>query len=341
MIERGMSGNKLINETRSTMAEQIRRGGSKVYAARGSMEKTPNGPTMEVVWIDPTKPKPMPDAGTPIGQWYFQQVEASREDLARSVGINDVSIGQNPAGVGNYSQLALLREQDMRGLDPVIKRFKIGVADLVEFSLCDIHRYWPASKQFAIEGDDGMLATHTFQKSEWPDLYKVTFPKGAAKPRSQAAQLKMVDDIATFSINSGQPLPTSWIKESYESGRPIDLPEEPKDDQQEKARYENGLLADLDDHGVDYFDDHAAHVSEHRSLQIQAKLANRMDVYEVCEQHIQAHLAAAAQAQATAQQGALPVPPAAVGGDQPQMPFPRETAMSLFRNRSIGLGFGG
>lgn len=321
MVERGMSGNKIINETRSIMVEHVRRGGPKVYMAKGTVEKMPTGATLEVVWTDPTKPKPIIDQGTPLGQWYFQQVEATREDLARSVGINDVSVGENPANVGTYSQLALLREQDMRGLDPVAKRIKVGVAGLVEDSLYDIHRYWPKKKRFALAGPDGQLRAHEFDKQQWPDLYMVTFPKGAAKPRSQAAQLKMVDDIAGYANASRQPLPVDWVKRSYEAGKPVDLPEVGRDDQAEKARYENGELADGVDPGVDYFDDHAGHVTEHRGLQIQAKLAGRMDVYELVEQHIQTHLAAAAQAQQAAamQQPALPVPAAAM---QQQPPVP-------------------
>jgi hypothetical protein len=84
VIERGMSAQRAINEERSMVRTHLRRGGPKVYMARGGVEKMPTGQTLEVVYIDATKPKPIIDGGVPVGPWMFQATEVSRDDLARS-----------------------------------------------------------------------------------------------------------------------------------------------------------------------------------------------------------------------------------------------------------------
>lgn len=320
LVESAMDPQRAIEKLRTTSLEIAARSLPKVYAAKGSITKQPEGLPLEVVWIDPRLPKPVIDNGPGVPAWLDGQVQACREDLSRAVGIKDVSLGENPSGVNTYSGLALLRDQDGRKLDPVIGPFDNTVARLCEDTLYDVKRYWPDGKQVSIAGPDGALKAFEFKKDMLPDFYRVQIARGAAKPRGQGALLKMVDDIATYATNSRQPLPVSWVKESYEAGKPVDLPPEPKNDQEDKARTENVMLWEGQEPTVDYFDDHALHIIEVRQLQTQARLLNRQDVWDAGEMHVRAHQLAAQQNAALMPAPVLPpgaVPPGAPGQPPP------------------------
>ncbi len=307
LIDPAKDPQRMINKRRSQIAETIDRGQPKVFAEEGSLPQMDGRPAA-YIRVKPGSPLPQVHPGIQPGPWMQQDVESLREDLQRSVGLHTVSLGENPAGVGNYSQLALLRENDARKLMPILSSFKDGIKSLVEDTVYDIRRYWGADKQIALAGDEGLLDAHSFNASELPPFFSVYVPAGAALPRTQAAKLKMIEEIYQAAINAQQPLPVSWLKESYEAGEALPLPEPPNDIHLEKAKLENSLLL----HGageiqVADYDPIQVHVPEHRIAQVQAEMSGDAKAAAAVAAHIQAHLAQA-QANTAAAAGQLGQP---------------------------------
>jgi hypothetical protein len=241
-----------------------------------------------------------------------EEVASLREDMQRAIGMRNVSLGENPSGVGNYSQLAALQEQDGRKLDPIVSGSKMTTAELVEDVVPIMREHWPTDRIIALAGSEGNLSADQFNASKIPTFFQVSVSRGAVQPRSQAAKLKMVDDIATFSINSGHPLPPSWLKESYEAGEPQPLPEESRHDQLDKALLENEVLSAGQVPPVAYYDDHPAHILVVRSLQSRADSTGDKELSARCEKHALAHLAQA-EANAQHQSSGAPGMPPSVG----------------------------
>lgn len=309
-------GQRAANTALSQISEHISRGQAYVLVQEGAIAKR-SGVPVEVVYVKPNMAEPKPVPGVPVGAWMFEWVNQIATDLKDASGMQDVLQGSNPTNVGNYSQLALLQEQAKRGFDPILTDFKETTGHLVEDSVSAIRQYWGRDRLLAIEGPDGTLKAFNFDATKIPDFYRVYVAKGAALPRSQAAQLKKIDDIAAYSINSGQPVPVSWLVESQNAGKPMELPPTDRHDDLDKALFENTQLLEGVIPQVEYYEDHAAHVQVHRSIQARADATGDTQVSAGCEQHIQAHLAQAA-ANATAQQTGQP--PANVTAPPPGTP---------------------
>lgn len=326
-MELGLSPQRTINKRLTQISAHIDKGQAKVFVEEGALKRMPEGYPMEVVWLKPGKPQPKPDAGTPLGSWIQKNVEDNRVNLERSV-LPNVALGQNPPSVDTYSQLALLRELATKRLEPLLADHRDAIVRLCEDSAWDIKRYWGAEKLVQIGGDEGELRSFTFNATVWPDYTKFMFAKGSPLPRSQGAQLKLIEELWAAAVASGAavadpPAWMSWLYRSQQAGKPLDLPLPPGDVQREKAQYENQLLA----RGmppqqaaalVDYFDSHELHIAEHRLVQAHARLIGRDDVFVACEAHVKEHerqatLNALEMAQHQAQQ-APPVLPAPPGG---------------------------
>lgn len=337
LIEPGIGPQRALNKRRSQIAETIDRGQPKVFIEEGTMTRKPTGRPVEVIELAQGAPLPKVDGGIQPGPWMNEEVAQLIQDLERALGIHTASLGANPQGVGNYSQLALLKEADQTKLGPILKRLKSGIGHVVENVLWDMREYWGSEKRLAIVGEENFLQEQMFNASKIPTFFRVKVATGAARPRSVGAQLKKIDDIATFSINSGQPLPVSWLLESYDSGEPAELPDAGATSaQQNKALMENDMLAQGLQPEVDYFDPAMVHIPYHRLVQIQARLAGRQDIWDNVEQHIQIHLQQEAQkAEAAAAQQAAGA--AAAGQD---MPFPHPSAFSLFNRPDRQPNFG-
>lgn len=315
---------RMINKRRTQSAETIDRSQPKAFVEKDSIVGDMDGSPMELIEVLKGAAIPQLVQGLGPGPWMKDEVESCREDLERASGIQRVTLGQNPNNVGTYSQLALLRDSDQIKRVPIIKRFQSGIGHLVEDSVHDMRKYWGREKKLTLSGEtEGLLQEHIFDASQIPEFFKVEIPKGAAKPLSQGAKLQMVSDIAQYALNARTPLPVSWYVGSLEAGEPLPLPEEPSDDQREKARAENLMLARGETVTVAYYDPGLVHVPEHRSLQIQCELAGRTDVAQAVERHIQEHLMV--EQQKALQQppeppvGGAPVP-AGPQGPQPQLP---------------------
>lgn len=335
-------GQKVYNKRRSQIGETIDRGQPFILYEEGAKPKR-RGVPVEMIGLPKQSAPPVVSSGVPVGDWMYKEIEQIAQDMQDASGLQDVLQGQNPSNVGNYSQLALLQEQAGTKFNSIFGSFKDEVGHMVEDSVYDIRTYWGKEKLLAVVGPEGQLKAFTFDASKTPSFYRVYVAKGAAQPRSQAAQLKKVDDMATFAINSGAAAQDpnaylGWLKESYEAGAPVALPEASRHDQLDKALLENAQLEQKVVPAVAYYDDHALHVTVHRSVQARADAGGDPEVSAACEQHIQAHLAEA-QAQATATQGgplagapgAAAAPPAADAGGPPH-PSP----FSLFLGSSTG-----
>lgn len=341
---------RAYNKRSSQIGETIDRGQAFILAQENGIPKR-TGVPVEVIPIKPNIPAPVVSAGVPVGDWMWKSLDRIDADMREASGLQDVLQGENPQNVGNYSQLALLQEEAGRKFDAIMGAAKQNVAHLVEDSVHAIRQYWGADKFLALEGPDGTLKAFNFDATKVPDFYRVYVAKGAAQPRSQAAELKKVDDLAAYSINSGQPLPLEWVAESYDSGKPADMPQQQRHDGLDKALMENQQLEQGGMPQVEYYDDGALHVQVHRSLQSRADATGDRELSQRCEQHIQDHLTQAqanAQAQQTGQQpqnvtGPAAAPPpqvqgnpllaalqAAVAPHAGKLPPPRPSPYSIF-----------
>lgn len=269
--------------------EIIDRGMPFVMEEEGALSPR-QGKPLEKVTVKKGSAKPDFHAGMGAGEWMYRDLDALRMDMEEAAGIRAVSLGDNPASVTNFSQLALLRENDQIKLKPTIQGLRTGIKRLVENGLYDIARYWGAEKRLALAGEDGIARTAVFNATEMPPFFLVKIAKGAPKPHSQAAELRKIEDIARYSVESQQPLPPQWYADSLKAGTPLPLPEPAQDDQRTKALYENHFLIEGQQPEVDYWDNALVHIPEHRSLQDQARLSGDQELAARVEQHIQMHL---------------------------------------------------
>lgn len=293
LIEVMKDGQRAINKRRTQINEIIDRGMPAIFVQRDSEALNRKGIPAEYVELGPDERAPIAFTGTQPGAWLQGDVEALREDLTHATGIKGSSLGENPANVSTYSQLALINENDQAKRQTIFYSRKRAIARLVEDSVYDIRTYWGNARQVMLDGDEDHIDSAIFNATKIPPFYIVRVPKGSAKPRSQAAELQKIEDVMRVSIEAGQPLPIDWFAKSLDSGQMLPLPSVDADAQVEKATIENHMLLEGEPVTVDYFDPPETHIPIHRLAQIQAKLAGDVATYQLVEQHIQQHLQAA------------------------------------------------
>lgn len=302
-----------INRRVTQKNEIIDRGMPFVIEEEGSINPR-QGKPLERVTVKKGSAKPEFHEGIGSGEYMYRDIDSLKQDMEEAAGIRAVSMGDNPASVTNYSQLLLLRQNDQIKLKPTIRGIRGGVKMIVENCVHDMGLYWGSEKMLRLAGEDGMARTALFNATQLPAFYLVKTAKGDPKPHDQVGNLRMVEDIARHSIESGQPLPTSWYADSLKAGVPLPIPEAPTDDQQQKALYENHFMIEGAEPEVDYWDNALVHIPEHRSLEDQARLSDDQELTDRVERHIQAHLAA--EMAKAADQGAEPL------GGEPVGPGP-------------------
>jgi hypothetical protein len=319
LVEAMMDGQRLLDKRRTQLNEIIDRSMPKTYVERGSKAMDETGVPGEFIEIGKSERQPLPSQGIQPGAWMQQDVEAIREDIEHATGIKGPRLGENPSQVTTYSQLALINESEQVKRDQIHRERRLGIAKLVEDSVYDIRTYWGPEKQIMLAGDDGRMEAEAFNATQIPTFYVVSVATGSAKPRSQAAKLKMVEDIWAAAINSGavQTNPAAWVawfKESLEAGEPRDLPETDQSDHQtDKAELENHMMMQGELAPVAYYDRIDIHIPIHRFVQDQAMIAGEEQLWQLVEQHVQLHLQAA-------QQNAAALPPAPPGQLGPPEP---------------------
>jgi len=293
-----------VNRRRQQQGEIIDRGLPKIFVEEGGVIDSPSGRPVEVVEIKQGTSQPVVFPGVQPGPWMAADLDSTFAALERATGIRDVSLGQNPAGVQTYSQLALLHETDATKQMPIVQRYRCGIGEVVENTIQDIRRYWGANKQIALAGEeDGLIESSIFNATKMPSFYMVEIASGGVKPRSQAADLKLVETIAQYSLNAQQALPVSWLKDSYDTGKPQPLPEPEDTVHLEKAQLENHVMlqggAQMLQAGngppVADYDPIQIHIPEHRKLEVWAEMSGNAAVAALVERHIQQHLQVAQQ----------------------------------------------
>jgi hypothetical protein len=310
------------------MNEIIDRGMPFVMIGENSKMKKRTGAPVELVEIGQSERTPQPVTGLGPGSWFHQDVEDIREDIEHATGIRGPRLGENPGNVNTYSQLALLSENERTKRQPILRSRQRSIQRLVEDSIYDMRTYWGPNKQILLAGDDDQAQAEIFNAAKIPTFFVVKVATGASKPRTQAAELKLVEDVWAASIAAAQPIPLSWLKGSLEAGQALELPTGQTDPHIQKAEIENHLMrqgfggAGVDV-PVDYFDPPLVHIPSHRNAQIQAQLSGDQMTFERQERHIQLHLQAA-QANAAQVAALQPAPPQLPGGPpgQPAPPSP-------------------
>lgn len=307
--------------------EIIDRGLPYVVAEEGSNVER-EGMPLEIVRIPSGGRPPIPVPGIGPGPWMEQSLERIQLDMERASGVRGPTLGENPQNVATYSQLALLKESDAVKRQSILFDRKLAIKELVEATVYDMRTYWGSEKMVTLQGEEDTVSAEVFNASRIPDFYIVKVAKGTAQPRSQAAELQKINDLAQYSLNSRAPLPVTWLKESYEAAQAQELPQDVSVEQLDKAQLENHVLLSGQPVGVAYYDPPEVHIPVHRAAQIQADLSGDVAAVENIEQHIQLHMQAAQQAMAMVQAAREAVPPpqpepVAPGGQNgPQAPTP-------------------
>jgi hypothetical protein len=324
LVEVMKDGQRAINKRRTQINEIIDRGMPAVFVQRDSEALNRKGLPAEYVELAPDERAPIVSQGVQPGAWLQGDVEALREDLTHATGIKGSSLGENPANVSTYSQLALINENDQAKRQTIFRERAAAIRHLVEDSVYDIRTYWGAARQIMLDGDSDHIDSAVFNATKIPPFFIVRVPKGSAKPRSQAAELQKIEDVMRVSIEAGQPLPIDWFAKSLDDGQMLPLPSEDADAQVEKATLENHMLLQGEDVTVDYFDPPQTHIPIHRLAEIQAKLSGDMAAFQRIEAHVQQHLQAgianAQQVSAQMQPGGAPGQPPGVAVPAPGAP---------------------
>lgn len=328
-----------INKRTNQIDKTIDRGQPYVIVDKNGNAHKRKGWPMEIIAVEPTERAPQPVSGVQPGSWMYSDKADALADLDRASTVGDVAMGQNPTNVNTYSQLALLAENESVKRQVISKEHALAKGRLVEDSLWFIRQFWGPDKQIMLTGDDDRVQAELFNATKIPAFYIVRTAKGAAKPRSQAADLTKIDNIWTAGVNAlvvqqNGPAWVRWYYDSLNAGEPLELPEDPGNEQADKAQLENHLLAMGQPVDVAYYDPIQIHLPFHRDAQVAADMAGEAAVVAAIEQHIQQHLqmeqqksmqqaqlaAAAAPAQAALADGGFmpqPVQPAAVGPGAP------------------------
>lgn len=295
LIEAMKDPQRNINKRRTQTNEIIDRGMPMIFVERNSQAKTRRGVANELIEIGPQERPPIPFEGIRPGEWLSKDVADSREDLERATGIRGPRLGENPANVTTYAQLALLTENDQVKRQQIHRERKLGIARLIEAAVHDIRAYWGSERQLALAGDDDSLEALTFNATKIPPFFVVKNARGAAKPRSQAAELKKVEELWQAALASGAVAldPQGWVewfRDSLQAGQALDLPEGGQSYHADKAELENSLILQGQVPPVLYYDLHALHIPIHREQQIDADLAQDLELWSAFEEHIQAHV---------------------------------------------------
>lgn len=290
LIEPGIGPQRMLNKRRSQMQEIIDRGLPWVAVEEGTLKQPPQGKPMAIVALKPGSPKPQQMQGIGPGPWMTEDVQSIYMDLEKALGMREISLGSHPQGVSAYAALALIGENDQTKMDPIVQGFKLAVRHLVENTLWDVRRYWPADKQITLAGNNGLLSATTFNSSKLPTFFQVEIAKGESQPRSQGAKIQLIMDLFQQAAATSQPLPIDWLYDSLKAGTPLPLPDEPMNIHRHKAEIENQEMMEGQQMGVAYYDPPEVHVPVHRDQQVQAELTGNMQAAQIFELHIRQHL---------------------------------------------------
>lgn len=319
-IEPGIGPQKSRNKLESQIQETIDRGQPFWIEEENSIVKAPSGAIMERVTLRPGSQPPQRIGGVNPGEWMFRARENADENIEKTLGLHEGSLGENPANVGTYSQLVLLTEKDAQKFEPIAQDFRLGIADVVRDTV-EAMQEWPADKKLLIAGEENQLRVVAFDRQAIPPAYICRPAKGGTLARTQGSQLQKVTDIWTAALAAGvvaldPPAWIAWYKQSIDAGQPLDLPAMAgRNEGVHKAALENLLMQQGVVPPVAPYDDVQVHIPEHRSLEMQMQMAaemgdqNAIGTLQRIEQHLQEHQMVAAQNAAQTASVQAPAPP--------------------------------
>lgn len=293
---------RLINRRETQNAEIIDRGMPKVFTQEGDLVHDPTGLPLENIELKSGAQEPRFFQGMGPGGWMYEDIAHHIDNLGHASTLSAVALGENPANVKTYAQLALLNENESGKRSTILLSHKRSIARLIEDSVWDIRRYWPADKKILVSGDEDQISQQVFDKSKVPDFYVVKVAKGAPLPRSQAAELSKIDAIWSAATGTGvADAPgqnekwVRWYAQSLDAGIAQELPELESDSQAEVAAFENFLMVEQQQSPVPAeYDLAPAHIPIHREAQDHARAAGDEDSYDRIQQHVEQHVEMAA-----------------------------------------------
>lgn len=341
-MEPGMGPQRSLNKRETQIDKIIDRGLPYVIVTESTHRKMkiPDGLPLEVVIVPDGTPVPQPEQGIGPGQWMGDDLERLKEAVSDSTGVKQVALGENPPNVGNYSQLALLKDSEATKLGIISQRFNNGMARVSNDSLAAM-RNWPSDKKLLIVGPEDELEAMEWDKEKIPDEFLIRPAQKGAQPRGIGAELAKVTDLWNAAVTSGAILrnPVAWLDwyaRSIEAGKAQPLPDEGEDVQRHKAALENLVMEQTGQVvPVAPYDNDELHVQEHDAKEeelSQSMLAGdqaAQAAVAAIEQHKQLHMQQAQSKQAppgiTAGQGtpsppAPQLPPGATGAQPPPAP---------------------
>ena len=295
LVESMKDPQRSINKRRSQINEIIDRGLPAIFVQKDSKAKNRRGLANELIEIGQEERQPTVFAGISPGEWMYHDIQEMREDLEHATGIRGPRLGENPQNVTTYAQPALLNENDQVKRSNILREQKQGIARLVELAVHDIRTYWGSSRQLMIASEDDKLEAMSFDASQTPTFVMVKVAKGAALPRSQAAELKKIEELWNASLGVGATVMNpiawlEWLKDSLEAGQALDFPQDGSDEHADKAELENYAIEAGELPPVQYYDPSTVHIPIHREAQIEAEQGGDLELWMLFEQHIQAHV---------------------------------------------------
>lgn len=286
-----------INKLGMQINETIDKGQPWVAVPTGPMEQDLKQTTtpLEIVPYTPGQGQPTIHQGIGPGPWMQEHRDRLLQDMEHAAGIRSPSLGENPENVDTYSALARLMEADHVKRSVQQRERKLAIRQLIENTVYLIRDYWGPEKHLAIAGDDNRLEVHNFDATRIPPNFVVHIAKGDAKPRSQAAELKKIEDIWAAAVTSGAvalrpDVWVKWLKESMDAGEAQELPENPSDVHAEKALMENQLILDGQQLVPAEYDPAEVHLPIHRAEQVQCELVDDAAGWERLQDHVESHL---------------------------------------------------
>jgi hypothetical protein len=335
-IEPGMEPQRNLNKRETQVDDIIDRGMPKIYLERrwARKMKIPKGLALEVVELPDGAAKPEIDGGLGPGTWMENDLTRLVDSVPDALGVKRVSLGENPPGVGNYSQYVAVKEQEAVKLGPISQRFNLGLAEVATYTV-QAMKQWPDAKQLLVagEGENSELEVMAWSKSKVPDKYLFQPAKRGSQPRGAGAELAKVSDLWTAAINAGAVArnPDKWLdwyQDSLEAGKAQPIPDSGLEQQTHKAALEN-LVMEQTGQAVPVapYDNAELHIAEHDRAQSQLQqqliveqapgAQQRLQVLiAVIDQHKQMHVQQAQQAAIGAGGGPQP----AIGQGSPPAP---------------------
>lgn len=320
LVEPMIGPQRQMNGMRSGAQESIDRGGwQRVFADKGwySEVNRPRGVPFEIIEGNPGTRYPQETQGVGPGSWIRDEYELSKADMDMVAGLRSDAT-QAPGGTTAYAAFNFFNEQEEQAMGEIRKADREGLKEIAELILDCIGTYWVGDKLLSVTSqDDGLMDKVIYDAAKLPARRYVKLSKSAPISQTPAAESQKIMDVFDRGISSGQTLPLDWLFSSLIEGRALPLPKREAKVQQDKAEYENLMIAQGMQVRAAPHDNHQLHVTIHRAGQTANEVGQRPDVAAAIEMHIQEHLmmqqAAAAQA-APSNNGQQPQPGAGTGG---------------------------